>query len=361
MKAFNKDIVRSIRHSLGRFVAIAAIVALGCGFYAGLRMTAPDMKLAADAYYDSTDLMDIRVVSTLGLTDEDIEALRDVPGVSGVEAAYSADVLATLNDEQYVMRVHSLSPSAATAVKTDAGAISSDDANYLNRLDLVEGRWPTSANECVIFNDRVMSGPSSLGDTVTVDPSVGNVQDTLAETEFTVVGRVHSPLYVSSTSMGTSTIGSGTIEQFMYVLPEAFDADMPYVEAYVSVEGAAELPADSDAYDDRVAGVVAAIEGIAPAREQARVDDLKAEAQADLDEARAEYEKEEARAKTELADARAELDAAKEELDEGQRKLDAAASTLSASEKKIKDGEKEYAQGTASLSKRKADAEAQFA
>ena len=361
MKAFNKDIVRSIRHSLGRFVAIAAIVALGCGFYAGLRMTAPDMKLAADAYYDGTDLMDIRVVSTLGLTDEDIEALRDVPGVSGVEAAYSADVLATLNDEQYVMRVHSLSPSAATAVKTDAGAISSDDANYLNRLDLVEGRWPTSANECVIFNDRVMSGPSSLGDTVTVDPSVGNVQDTLAEAEFTVVGRVHSPLYVSSTSMGTSTIGSGTIEQFMYVLPEAFDADMPYVEAYVSVEGAAELPADSDAYDDRVAGVVAAIEGIAPAREQARVDGLKAEAQADLDEARAEYEKEEARAKTELADARAELDAAKEELDEGQRKLDAAASTLSASEKKIKDGEKEYAQGTESLSKRKADAEAQFA
>lgn len=147
------------------------------------------------------------------------------PGVSGVEAAYSADVLATLNDEQYVMRVHSLSPSAATVVKPDAGALSSDDANYLNRLDLVEGRWPTSANECVIFNDRVMSGPSSLGDTVTVDPSVGNVQDTLAETEFTVVGRVRSPLYVSSTSMGTSTIGSGTIEQFMYVLPEAFDAD----------------------------------------------------------------------------------------------------------------------------------------
>ena len=206
-----------------------------------------------------------------------------------------------------------------------------------------------------------MSGPTGLGDTVTVDPSVGNVEDTLATTEFTVVGRVHSPLYVSSTSMGTSTIGSGTIEQFMYVLPEAFDPDMPYVAAYVSVEGAAELPADSDAYDDKVAGVVAAIEGIAPAREEARVDGLKAEAQADLDEARAEYEEEEARAKTELADARAELDSAKEELDEGQRKLDAAASTLAANEKKIKDGEKEYTQGTESLSKRKADAEAQFA
>ncbi|MFR5093102.1 MAG: hypothetical protein ACLTDR_14950 [Adlercreutzia equolifaciens] len=95
---------------------------------------------------------------------------------------------------------------------------------------------------------------------------MGNVQDTLAETEFTVVGRVHSPLYVSSTSMGTSTIGSGTIEQFMYVLPEAFDADMPYVEAYVSVEGAAELPADSDAYDDSRGRRCGRHRGIAPAR-----------------------------------------------------------------------------------------------
>jgi len=106
VRAFNKDIVRSIRHSLGRFVAIAAIVALGTGFYAGLRMTAPDMRLAADAYYDGTALMDIRVVSTLGLTDDDIEALRQVKGVSAVAGAYSADVLATLNDEQYVVRVH---------------------------------------------------------------------------------------------------------------------------------------------------------------------------------------------------------------------------------------------------------------
>lgn len=359
--AFNKDIARSIRHSLGRFIAIAAIVALGTGFYAGLRMTAPDMKLAADAYYDGTCLMDVRVVSTLGLTDEDIEALREVPGVSGVQAAYSADVLATMNGEQYVMRAHSLSPSAAASTQTDVATIESSDGNYLNRLELAEGRWPEAANECVIFNDRVMSGPSALGDTITVDLSAGNAEDALAVTEFTVVGRVHSPLYVSSTAMGTSTIGSGTIEQFMYVLPEAFDADMPYVEAFVAVEGAADLPAESDAYDARVAQVVAAIEGIAPEREQARVAGLQAEAQADLDEARAEYEKEEARVKAELADARAELDAAKEEIDEGQRKLDAAASTLASNEKKISDGEKEYVQGGETLQKRKADAEAQFA
>ncbi len=360
MRAFNKDIVRSIRHSLGRFVAIAAIVALGTGFYAGLRMTAPDMRLAADAYYDGTALMDIRVVSTLGLTDDDIEALRQVEGVSAVVGAYSADVLATLNDEQYVVRVHSLPTSAPQSVQADAATVASEDPDYLNRLMLTEGRWPTTAGECVIFSDRVMSGPTALGDTVTVDLSVGEAEDALARTEFTVVGFAHSPLYVSSTAMGTSTIGSGTVEQFMYVLPEDFNADMPFVEAYVAVDGAAALPADSAAYDARVAEAASAIEAIAPEREQARVDGLKAEAQEELDEARAEYEDEEAKAQKELADARAQLDDAKEELDEGRRKLKSAASTLESSEKKIKDGEKEYTKGAAELDTRRKDAEAQF-
>ena len=361
MKAFNKDIVRSIRHSLGRFIAIAAIVALGTGFYAGLRMTAPDMSLAADEYYDGTSLMDIRVVSTLGLTDEDIEALRQVEGVQAVMPAYSADVLATLAGDQYVMRVHSLPPAAATSEPASEAAVASDDADYLNRLQLAEGRWPTAPGECVIFNDKVMSGPSELGDTITVDASVGDVEDTLARTEFTVVGRAHSPLYVSSTAMGTTTIGSGTIQQFMYVLPEDFSPDLPYVEAYVAVEGAAALPADSEAYDARVAEVVAAIEAIAPEREQARVAGLQAEAQEELDEARAEYEAEEKKAQTELGDARAKLDAAKEELDEGQRKLDAAQAALAQNERKIKDGEKEYVQGGEELKTRRAEADAQFA
>ncbi len=360
MRAFNKDIVRSIRHSLGRFVAIAAIVALGTGFYAGLRMTAPDMRLAADAYYDGTALMDIRVVSTLGLTDDDIEALRQVKGVSAVAGAYSADVLATLNDEQYVVRVHSLPPGAPQSKQADAATVASEDPDYLNRLLLTEGRWPSAPGECVIFSDRVMSGPTALGDTVTVDLSVGEAEDALARTEFTVVGFAHSPLYVSSTAMGTSTIGSGTVEQFMYVLPEDFNADMPFVEAYVAVDGAAALPADSAAYDARVAEAASAIEAIAPEREQARVDGLKAEAQEELDEARAEYEDEEAKAQKELADARAQLDDAKEELDEGRRKLKSAASTLESSEKKIKDGEKEYTKGAAELDTRRKDAEAQF-
>ena len=106
--AFNTDILRSITGSWGRFLAIVGIVALGCGFYAGLRMTAPDMDGAADAYYDETSLMDIRVVSTLGLTDADLEALRQVDGVEEVEGAFEMDAMVTLNDEQYAVRIHSM-------------------------------------------------------------------------------------------------------------------------------------------------------------------------------------------------------------------------------------------------------------
>ena len=93
--AFNTETLRSITHSLGRFLAIAAIVALGTGFYAGLRMTAPDMKLAADEYFDGTSLMDIRVLSTLGLTDDDIAALRHVEGVEAVTVSYTHLTLPT--------------------------------------------------------------------------------------------------------------------------------------------------------------------------------------------------------------------------------------------------------------------------
>ena len=114
---FAKETLRSIRGSLGRFVAIAAIVALGCGFYAGLRMTSPDMAHFADEYYDGTALMDIRVVSTLGLTDADLKALRGLDDVEAVMGAYETDVMATIDGEQYAVRVHSLPESAAASVQ----------------------------------------------------------------------------------------------------------------------------------------------------------------------------------------------------------------------------------------------------
>ena len=317
--AFNKDVLRSVTHSLGRFLAIAGIVALGTGFYAGLRMTAPDMKLAADQFYDGTNLMDIRVVSTLGLTDDDLAALRGVEGVAQVMGAYETDVMATVNDEQYAIRVHSLPAAAAESDTGDGVNAVSGAADYLNRPVLVEGSWPVREGECVLSADKVMNTPTKIGDTVQITEGSQDVDDVLATRTYQVVGYVHSSYYVSSTSMGTTSLGSGSVQQFMYVPESDFSKDLPYTEAFVTVAGAAGEFSGSDAYFERVHEVEDRIEALAPAREQARADGLRADAQKELDEKRADYERERADAEQQLDDAQRQLDEAAAAIAEMQK------------------------------------------
>ncbi len=343
---FNKEIVRSIIHSLGRFLAIAAIVALGTGFYAGLRMTAPDMKLAADEFYDGTNLMDIRVVSTLGLTDEDVGALRHVEGVEAVMPAYETDVMAIIAGEQYATRVHSL-PDAARASDTSDGvhAVSSD-ADYLNRPLLVEGSWPVNKGECVLSADLVVSGSTHLGDTVTITEGTQDVDETLATRTYTIVGYVRSSYYATSSNLGTTTLGTGSIQEFLYVPESEFSDELPYSEAFVTVRGAAGEHAPSKDYDERVAVVMDRIKEIAPEREQARVEQVRGDAQKELDEKRADYEREK-------SDAQAKLDDAK-------RQLDDAAATIAESEQQLADAQTQYDSGVAELANQRANAEQQL-
>lgn len=345
--AFNTETLRSITHSLGRFLAIAAIVALGTGFYAGLRMTAPDMKLAADEYFDGTSLMDIRVLSTLGLTDDDIAALRHVEGVEAVMPARETDVMVAIDSEQYAARIHSLPDAARTSDTSDGVHARSDDPDYLNRPLLVRGSWPQKAGECVLSANLVENDAIAIGDTVTITEGTQDVDDTLVTRTYTVTGFVNAPYYATSSSMGETTLGSGSIQQYMYVPEGDFSADLPYTEAYVTVRGAADEHASSDAYDRRVAEVMDRIEALAPEREQARVDGLKADAQKALDEKRADYEREK-------ADAQAQLD-------DAQRQLDEAAATIAQSEQQLADGQASYDSGVTELANQKASAEAQLA
>ena len=156
IRAFTKDIFRSISHSWGRFWAIFAIVALGAGFYAGLRATAPDMRATADAYFDNTNMMDIRLLSAFGFSDEDVEAIGDIPGVKGLMAGHTADVLSVIEEKEQAIRVHSLPED-----------MSEDNENYINRPVLVEGRFPEKSGECVIGRNKTQSGVK-VGDTITV-------------------------------------------------------------------------------------------------------------------------------------------------------------------------------------------------
>lgn len=132
-----KDNFREIVKSPNRFISIFLIVALGTAFFAGIKAAAPDMKATADAYYDSHNMMDIRILSTMGLTDGDIEAMRQVEGVKTVQASYFADVVTTIHSSEFVYRIHAL----------PADAILSGSQDYLNKPDIIEGRLPQKSGE----------------------------------------------------------------------------------------------------------------------------------------------------------------------------------------------------------------------
>ena len=213
--AFNKEIGRSIRQTMGRFVAIAVIAALGAGFYAGLRMSAPDMKIAADQNFDGTNLMDIRVMSTLGLSDAEIDELRSVEGVEAVMPAYETDAVAEIDGSQYVVRIHSLDVDAArTSDVSDGETARSDDPDYINRLVLTEGDWPDEPGECVLGEDVVMDTEVAVGDTVVLTEGTGDLSDTLNVAEFTVTGFARCSYYASPTNLGTTSLGSGVVDQY---------------------------------------------------------------------------------------------------------------------------------------------------
>lgn len=344
--AFAKETVRSITHSLGRFLAIAAIVALGTGFYAGLRMTAPDMKLAADEFFDGTALMDVRVLSTMGLTDADIAALHQVDGVESVMPAYETDVMVRVGDEQYATRVHSLPASASESDTSDGVHARSDDPDYLNRPILVEGSWPERAGECVLSANLVVNSGARIGDAVTVVEGVQDVDETLTTRTYKVVGLVNAPYYATSSSMGSTTLGTGSIQQFMYVPEGDFSTDLPFTEAFVTVKGAADERASSESYDARVVAVEDRIKEMAPEREQARVDGLKEEAQKRLDQKRAEYESQKMEVQS--------------QLDQAKRQLDDAAATIAQSEQQLADGQVEHDRGTAQLAEQQESARRQL-
>lgn len=353
--AFNKEIGRSIRQTMGRFVAIAVIAALGAGFYAGLRMSAPDMKIAADQNFDGTNLMDIRVMSTLGLSDAEIDELRSVEGVEAVMPAYETDAVAEIDGSQYVVRIHSLDVDAARASDVSDGETArSDDPDYINRLVLTEGDWPDEPGECVLGEDVVMDTEVAVGDTVVLTEGTGDLADTLNVAEFTVTGFARCSYYASPTNLGTTSLGSGVVDQFAYVPVETFSDDMPYTEAFLTVEGARDEAASSAAYDETVARVAERLEAMEGDFNAARLDDIKGSAQHELDGERADYEARKADAEAQLVDAKAQLDDAKAQLD-------AAQATISQSERQIADGQAEYDAGVSELSEQRAAAEAQLA
>lgn len=329
--AMRKDFWREIQHTRSRFFSIMILVALSVAFLSGLKATAPDMKKTGDDYLDSLHLADIQVLSTLGLTDDDITSLRAQDKVEDAEGEYVIDAFASSDSLDAVVKVLSL---------TGRG---------INEVLLRDGRMPERADECVVEENMLSLMSISIGDTITL--TLGDdLSDALAQDTYTVVGTVRSPVYLA-VERGTSTLGSGTVKAYLYLPREAFTLDY-YTAAYVRVSGAAEMTAFYSDYDDDIDAVIDELEPFGDARSQLRHDDLVDEATEKLDDAQRELDDAKAEADEKLSDAQKELSDARRKLDDGwkdyydgQQELKDARAELDDAKIELDDGEMQYLNG----------------
>ena len=321
------EITRTIKGSLARFLAIAGIVALGCGFFAGLKMASPDMQEAAHTFYANQHLYDLRVISTLGLSEKDVHALASVEGVEAVMPSRTVDVMATLTSSQSTARVSSFRPGE------------------LNQPVVVEGRLPQGPYECVVSADPKKRADISLGQQIELPDTSNGVH--LKGGSYTVVGFVNAPTYPYVSNFGTTSLGNGIVQQFVYVTEDAFAADDPYTEAYVTVQGATNYRSGSSDYQSAVDSVAERISQMNPSLASLRLQELKDDAQTQVDEARQKLEQ----SRQEAAD----------KLGDTQKKLDDAEAQISAQQQKLADGQRQYNAGRQQLTASRYSAEQQFA
>lgn len=300
-KALNKDIRVEVRKSLGRYISIFLIVALGVAFFSGLRSTESDMRYTGDAFADRNNQMDLRVISTMGLTDDDVEALSKLDGVSGVEPGYMKDVLTNQNETDYVVELLSM-------------------PDQINQIQVTEGRLPEKENECLLDNRLKKAFEVAVGDTISFTSGTDTALDEdLTQTTYTVTGFGDSPLFIGI-ERGSSMVGSGQINGFAIVQPTVFTQDY-YTQIFLTVADAYDEIAFTDAYMDAVRPVQERVEAIEDERCQARYDEVTKEPKNKLSDAKTSWQEEKDNADSELSDARTKLDDAWKQLDDAKTKL----------------------------------------
>lgn len=320
-KALKKEFYMEIRRSLGRFLSIFFIVAIGVAFFSGIRASEPDMRYSGDRYFDNKNLMDIQVVSTLGLSDNDVKALRAIDGIEKVEPGYSVDALCARKDSQVAMHIMSILPS-------------------MNELTVEEGRLPKREDECVIDADFMAGSGYKIGDKIHFSSGTDQpIKETLVTDTFTIVGTVSSPCYISF-GRGNTNIGTGSISGFAGVLADSFDMDV-YTEIYALVDGAKELTAFTEPYSKKVESVIAQVDEIKEERQEARRQEIIDEAEEKLDEGKQELEDAKQEAEEQLADGKKELDEGWKQLSEGKTQIESSYKTIEKSTKDLNAGQRE--------------------
>lgn len=285
---FAKETLRTIRHSFGRFAAIVIIVAVGCGFFAGLRMSGSGMRQSADAYADQAHLFDIQLTSTLGISQSTVNIIDEVPGVGEVMCTKSVDTISQVGDYNHEIRITSLTPENIQKGKERPSGTSdlfdtqsSENVTALNQPTLVSGRWPEGPDECVLLHREAI--PDDLGGTINVLYGSQSLDGTLESRQFKIVGYVNSPVYLDTATISTTSLGSGSLWGVAFVGEDAFSSESPYTELFISVPVACGEVFGTSSYYEKVQSVKNEITTRLDDIANARREEVQAKAQAELD------------------------------------------------------------------------------
>lgn len=341
MKALRKEFWMEIRKSKSRFISILLIVALGVAFFSGIQASSPDMRYSGDAYYDESSLMDIKVVGTMGLTSDDVSSIESIDGIESAEGAWSTDVMCGEGQKQKVLHIESINDT-------------------VNKLDVQEGRLPEKSGEIFLDSTFASSNEYKVGDKVALREEGDS--PVLVTTEYTVVGTGRSPLYISF-NRGNTTLGTGEVNGFGYVLPEDFDQEI-YTQIYVTVHGAKGLTSYTDGYENLIAKIKDRVENIADDRCQIRLAAVKADAQEEINDAQKKLDDGKKEADEKLADAKEELDKGEKDLEDGRNEYEDGKSQLEDAKTELADGKKQLEDAKTELTDGKnqlEDAKAQLA
>ena len=347
-KALMKDSVKEIKNTYKRFLSILLMAFLGVGFFAGIRATSPDMVDTIDKYYDNQNVYDIQVMSTLGLTEDDINEISKIENVDKVIGTYETDGKLEIDKVEEIVKVMCVED--------------------INKPRLLEGKLPEASNECVVEPNFLSQTGKNIGDTIEVqientENNNGEEVEYLVNKQMKIVGTVASPLYLSR-DRGSSTLGSGKIDYYIYINKDNINAKDIYTKIYVKVKGANELETSSDKYKELISSTKSKIEEIKDEREQARQNELIDTATEKLNEAQTEFDNKKKQAEEEITNAEAKIEDGKKQIEDGEKEIakneQKANKEFADAEAKIESAKKEISKNEETLNQEETNANAQF-
>ncbi|ERI93700.1 efflux ABC transporter, permease protein [Clostridiales bacterium oral taxon 876 str. F0540] len=344
-KTFFKNLFRDIKKTLSRFLSIVIIIAVGVAFYAGVRATSPDMKMSGDSYFSKNNLMDFKLISTLGLTKDDLAEVKKQSGVTNAEGSYSIDAVIEKDKKQLVLNINALPYE-----------------NGINSIRMIKGRRPENSNEAVVEDKFLKENKLNLGDSVVLKS--GNdtkIEDNLKNTEFKIVGTAVSPLYVSAQRQ-LSSVGNGSVRGFVYILPEVFKSEV-YTEIYVRTDGTESINSllDNQGYNNKIESIKSSLKNLGISRNEIRYAEVLKTGTDKLNEAEEKLNSSKKEAEEKFADGYKQLNDAKDKLTKGWSELKKNEALfnqkMADGKKQIEDGKKQILSGENEINSKKKDIE----